>query len=185
MLEPALTIAGYLLLTMRREFPAMPTRISVRSFFAAFVLAAAVLGAGCANQRNALDAGAAGVATPGSPQDFQVNVGDRVFFETDSSALTPQATATLDRQVQWLNQYGRYTFTVEGHADERGTREYNLALGARRATAVRDYLTSRGIAANRMRTISYGKERPVAVCDNISCWSQNRRAVTVLDGAGA
>ena len=79
--------------------------------------------------------------------------------------------------------YAQYAFTIEGHADERGTREYNLALGARRAQTVRDYLISRGIAANRMRTISYGKERPVAVCDDISCWSQNRRAVTVLNAS--
>ncbi|HTC06723.1 MAG TPA: peptidoglycan-associated lipoprotein Pal, partial [Xanthobacteraceae bacterium] len=106
---------------------------------------------------------------------------DRVFFETDSSELTEQARATLDKQAQWLNNYNRYAFTIEGHADERGTREYNIALGARRAQTVREYLTSRGIAAARMRTISYGKERPVAVCDDISCWSQNRRAVTVLD----
>jgi len=152
------------------------------------LIATAALGAGCANQQKDLQAGlgaGAGVATPGSAQDFQVNVGDRIFFETDSSSLTPQAVATLDRQVQWLNQYPRYTFTVEGHADERGTREYNIALGARRAAATRDYMISRGIAANRMRTVSFGKERPVAVCDDISCWSQNRRAVTVLDGAGA
>jgi peptidoglycan-associated lipoprotein len=112
-----------------------------------------------------------------------VAVGDRVFFETDSSAITAQGQQTLDRQVQWLNQYPNYAFTLEGHADERGTREYNLALGARRAAAVRDYMIARGIAANRMRTISYGKERPVAVCDDISCWSQNRRSVTVLEGA--
>jgi peptidoglycan-associated lipoprotein len=104
-----------------------------------------------------------------------------VFFETDSSELTEQARATLDKQAQWLNNYNRYAFTIEGHADERGTREYNIALGARRAQTVREYLTTRGIAAARMRTISYGKERPVAVCDDISCWSQNRRAVTVLD----
>ena len=89
--------------------------------------------------------------------------------------------ATLDKQAQWLTTYSQYgQFTIEGHADERGTREYNIALGARRAQAVRDYLTSRGIQAQRMRTISYGKERPVAVCNDISCWSQNRRAVTVL-----
>ena len=94
------------------------------------------------------------------------------------------ATATLDKQAGWLQRYPRYTFTVEGHADERGTREYNYSLGARRAQTVRDYLASRGIPANRMRTISYGKERPVAVCNDISCWSQNRRAVTVLGGAG-
>jgi peptidoglycan-associated lipoprotein len=124
--------------------------------------------------------GAAGAAVPGSAQDFVVNVGDRVFFETDSAELTPQARDTLDKQAQWLSTYAQYTFTIEGHADERGTREYNLALGARRAQAVRDYLAARGVSATRMRTISYGKERPVAVCNDISCWSQNRRAVTVL-----
>jgi peptidoglycan-associated lipoprotein len=123
-------------------------------------------------------------AAPGSTQDFVVNVGDRVFFDTDSSDLSAQARTTLDHQAQWLNQYPRLTFTIEGHADERGTREYNIALGARRATAVRDYLVAHGVAANRMRTISYGKERPVATCNDVSCWSQNRRAVTVLDGSG-
>jgi len=120
-------------------------------------------------------------AAPGSQQDFVVNVGDRVFFDTDSTDLSQQARATLDKQAQWLGHYERYAFTIEGHADERGTREYNIALGARRAQTVRDYLISRGVPAQRMRTISYGKERPVAVCDDISCWSQNRRAVTVLD----
>lgn len=126
--------------------------------------------------------GAGGAAVPGSQQDFVVNVGDRVFFDSDSSELNPTAVATLDKQAQWLNQYSRYSFTIEGHADERGTREYNFALGARRGEAVKSYLSAKGVAAGRMRTISYGKERPVAVCDNISCWSQNRRAVTVLGG---
>lgn len=121
--------------------------------------------------------------TPGSVQDFVVNVGDRVFFESDQTDLTTQARATLDKQVQWLQQYQQYSFTIEGHADERGTREYNIALGARRAQTVRDYLSSRGINPGRLRTISYGKERPVAVCNDISCWSQNRRAVTVLNSA--
>ena len=93
-----------------------------------------------------------------------------------------RVTVTLDKQAQWLNQYSRYSFTIEGHADERGTREYNFAVGARRGEAVKSYLSAKGVAAGRMRTISYGKERPVAVCDNISCWSQNRRAVTVLGG---
>ncbi len=127
--------------------------------------------------------GGAGAAAPGSQQDFVVNVGDRVFFETDSAELTPQARGTLDKQAQWLALYNRYAFTIEGHADERGTREYNIALGAKRAQTVREYLASRGVDGNRMRTISYGKERPVAVCDNISCWSQNRRAVTVLNAS--
>ena len=151
----------------------------------AAVLAAALAISACANkpEENA-QANAAGMATPGSQQDFVVNVGDRVFFETDSTELTPQSRATLDKQAQWLTTYSQYgQFTVEGHADERGTREYNIALGARRAQTVRDYLVSRGIAVARMRTISYGKERPVAVCNDISCWSQNRRAVTVLNAS--
>ena len=121
-------------------------------------------------------------APPGSAQDFPVNVGDRVFFETDSSQLTDEGRLTLDRQAAWLTQYAQYVIQIEGHADERGTREYNLALGARRAAATRDYLLSRGIAPTRLSTISYGKERPVATCNDITCWSQNRRAVTVLQG---
>ena len=148
----------------------------------AAVLAVGLAISACAKNAEDAQANAAGQATPGSQQDFVVNVGDRVFFETDSSELTPQSRATLDKQAQWLTNYSQYSqFTIEGHADERGTREYNIALGARRAQAVRDYLVSRGIQAQRMRTISYGKERPVAVCNDISCWSQNRRAVTVLN----
>ena len=146
-------------------------------------LAAALSIAACANQNPDNMQANANAAAPGSQQDFVVNVGDRVFFETDSSDLTPQSRATLDKQAQWLTRYAQYAFTIEGHADERGTREYNLALGARRAQTVRDYLVSRGITANRMHTISYGKERPVALCDDISCWSQNRRAVTVLNAS--
>ena len=148
--------------------------------FAAIVMATLAI-AGCAKQADQNAAMGAGAAAPGSQQDFVVNVGDRVFFETDSSELTDQARATLDKQAQWLGNYNRYAFTVEGHADERGTREYNIALGARRAETVREYLISRGVSAQRMRTISYGKERPVALCNDISCWSQNRRAVTVLE----
>jgi peptidoglycan-associated lipoprotein len=157
---------------------------TLRGIRLAAILGAALSIAACANQNadNAL-ANANSAAIPGSQQDFVVNVGDRVFFETDSSELSAQARATLDKQAQWLSRYPQYTFTIEGHADERGTREYNLALGARRAQAVRDYLISRGIAANRMNTISYGKERPVALCDDISCWAQNRRAVTVLNAS--
>lgn len=124
--------------------------------------------------------------TPGSHQDFVANVGDRVFFETDSTDLTPTAAATLDQQAQWLNRYPHYTFILEGHADERGTREYNFSLAARRAQSVRDYLVARGTSASRFRVVSYGKERPVAVCNDLSCWAQNRRAVTVLAaGAGS
>src|SRR5437868_15534546 len=148
--------------------------------FAAMIVAGLSLAACANNPMQGANAGLAGSAAPGSQQDFVVNVGDRVFFESDSTELTMQSRGTLDKQAQWLQQYGNYTFTIEGHADERGTREYNIALGARRAQAVRDYLAAQGIQPNRMRTVSYGKERPVAVCNDISCWSQNRRAVTVL-----
>jgi len=120
-------------------------------------------------------------ATPGSTRDFAVNVGDIVYFSTDSVDLSPEAQQTLTNQARWLQQYAQYTITIEGHADERGTREYNIALGARRAQAVRNFLAQRGVNASRIRTISYGKERPVAVCNDISCWSQNRRAQTVLN----
>jgi peptidoglycan-associated lipoprotein len=159
------------------------TRMKMASILRGAKFAAAVLAtlaiAGCAKQTD--QSALASAAIPGSQQDFVVNVGDRVFFDTDSSELSDQARATLDKQAQWLGNYNRYAFTIEGHADERGTREYNIALGARRAETVREYLASRGVSGQRMRTISYGKERPVAVCNDISCWSQNRRAVTVLD----
>ncbi|MGI6854506.1 peptidoglycan-associated lipoprotein Pal [Mesorhizobium sp. 1B3] len=153
----------------------------------ALALVATLAVAGCASKKtpnSAADLGL-GAATPGSAQDFTVNVGDRIFFDTDSTVIRADAQQTLSKQAQWLNQYTNHSVTVEGHADERGTREYNLALGARRAAAARDFLVARGVKANRIRTISYGKERPVAVCDDISCWSQNRRAVTVLGGAGS
>ena len=143
--------------------------------------------AGCASKKvpnSAADLGL-NAATPGSAQDFTVNVGDRIFFDTDSSSIRADAQQTLTKQASWLNQYGNYAITIEGHADERGTREYNLALGARRAAATRDFLVARGVPATRLRTISYGKERPVAVCDDSSCQTQNRRAVTVLGGAGS
>ena len=155
-----------------------------RAFKLAVVLCAGLAAAACAKNPEELGGAGSGVATPGSAQDFIVNIGDRVFFETDSTELTSTAQATLEKQARWLTQYGRYSFTVEGHADERGTREYNFALGARRAEATREYLAAKGIAGGRMKTISYGKERPVAVCNDISCWSQNRRAVTVLSGGG-
>jgi peptidoglycan-associated lipoprotein len=149
----------------------------------AFVAALAIAACARTDQTAGIGAGGAGgAATPGSARDFAVNVGDRVFFDSDSTDLTPTAVATLDKQAAWLSRYPRYTFLVEGHADERGTREYNFSLGARRSQVVREYLQSRGIAGSRMRGVSYGKERPVAVCNDISCWSQNRRAVTVLDG---
>jgi peptidoglycan-associated lipoprotein len=160
----------------------------------AVALVAILAVSGCATKKtlpnNAGDLGLNGGANgaggaPGSTQDFTVNVGDRIFFDTDSSVIRADAQATLAKQAQWLQQYPNYGITVEGHADERGTREYNIALGARRAAATRDFLASNGVPAGRMKTTSYGKEKPVAVCDDISCWSQNRRAVTVLGGAGS
>jgi peptidoglycan-associated lipoprotein len=156
------------------------TRSSVA--VAATVVLGLALSACAHNNPDNLAAGY-GAAGPGSVQEFNQTVGDRVFFTTDQTDLSPTAQATLDKQAAWLNQYNKYSFTIEGHADERGTREYNFALGSRRAQAVHDYLAAKGVSASRMRTISYGKERPVAVCDDISCWSQNRRAVTVLNGA--
>jgi peptidoglycan-associated lipoprotein len=159
---------------------------SFRSLKLVFALGAALALAACASDKAANGAGdmsaLGGSATPGSTQDFSTNVGDRVFFESDSSELTSTSTATLDKQAQWLNQYGSYKILVEGHADERGTREYNFALGQRRAQTTRDYLVSKGVSASRLSTKSWGKEKPVAVCDDISCWSQNRRAVTTLSG---
>lgn len=160
---------------------------SVRALKFAVAVGAALFLAACANDKAKTGAGdlasiGGGSATPGSAQDFQDNVGDRVFFESDSSDLTSTATATLDKQAQWLTQYGSYKILIEGHADERGTREYNFALGQRRAQTTRDYLVSKGVAASRLSTKSWGKEKPVAVCDDISCWSQNRRAVTTLSG---
>lgn len=160
-------------------------KVSAGAKAAAVVMATLALGACASNKTDQAGAGAgaygAGASTPGSAQDFVVNVGDRVFFETDSTNLSATAVSTLEKQAAWLQRYPHYTFLIEGHADERGTREYNYALGARRAQTVYDYLVSRGVGSNRIRVVSYGKERPVAVCNDISCWSQNRRAVTVLD----
>ena len=122
-----------------------------------------------------------GTAVPGSRADFlQSVVSDRVFFGFDSYSLDAESRRILDAQAEWLNRNPNVRVTIEGHADERGTREYNLALGDRRANAARDYLQSRGIAANRMQTISWGKERPAVEGSNESAWAQNRRAVTVV-----
>lgn len=122
---------------------------------------------------------------PGSAEDFVANVGDRVFFDTDRFDLKPAARATLDKQAAWLRQYPNARLVVEGHADERGTREYNLALGDRRANAVRNYLVSQGVAPSRLTTISYGKERPVALGSNEAAWAQNRRSVSVVATPGS
>jgi peptidoglycan-associated lipoprotein len=158
-----------------------------RGWRVALLVAVGLTVAACAKGPDIAGIGGAGAGatTPGSAQDFIVNVGDRIFFETDSTDLTPTALATLDRQAEWLRRYAQIRVMIEGHADERGTREYNISLGARRASATRNYLIGRGVAAERMNVISYGKERPVAVCNDISCWSQNRRAVTVIQNAGS
>jgi peptidoglycan-associated lipoprotein len=132
-----------------------------------------------AGTQRAATAPAASIA-PGTVQDFQVNVGDRVFFDYDKFDVKPAGKATLDKQAAWLKRYGQWKVVIEGHADERGTREYNLALGERRANAVKTYLVNQGIPANRVTTISYGKERPVALGSNEAAWAQNRRGVTVL-----
>ncbi|WP_170331192.1 peptidoglycan-associated lipoprotein Pal [Ruegeria arenilitoris] len=164
--------------------------MNVLSKFAA--LGALMLIAACSNNDpSALGGGAggSGAIQPGSPSDprspayFQQTVGDRVLFAVDQSTLSPQAQTVLQGQAEWLLANTDYTATIEGHADEQGTREYNLALGARRANAAREYLISRGVAGNRIQTISYGKERPIEICSTEECYSKNRRAVTVLTGS--
>ena len=116
-----------------------------------------------------------------TPADKLISVGDRVLFDYDSSELSPEAKLTLDKQSRFLRANSDLTFTIEGHCDERGTREYNLALGEKRATAVRDYLVIEGISSDRVRVISYGKEKPAVVGSNDMAWSKNRRAVTTID----
>ncbi|MEM9427751.1 MAG: peptidoglycan-associated lipoprotein Pal [Pseudomonadota bacterium] len=158
----------------------------------AILLAALALGA-CTNAdrfgaggAGGSGAGAAGsVSDPTSPAYFSATIGDRVLFAVDQSTLTVEAQQVLDGQAQWLLTNGDYSALVEGHADEQGTREYNLALGARRASAVQNYLISKGVAPGRIRTISYGKERPIEICSDELCYAQNRRSVTVITaGAG-
>ena len=160
---------------------------------AALVVSMAALGACTGADRfgaGGAGAGANGalagsVSDPTSPAYFNQTVGDRVLFAVDQSTLDAQAQATLDGQAQWLLTNTEYSALIEGHADEQGTREYNIALGARRAEAVQTYLISRGVAPNRLRTISYGKERPIEICSDETCYRQNRRAVTVITaGAG-
>ena len=121
-----------------------------------------------------------GSTAPGTQGDLSTNVGDRVFFALDSSSLDGEAQSTLDRQANWLKQYSNVNVVIEGHADERGTREYNLALGERRASAAKNYLVNSGVSSARVSTISYGKERPAVMGSDESAWSQNRRAVTVI-----
>lgn len=155
---------------------------------AAMAVSAVMLLGACADEPPPPDTtGGIGSQTAGGPAagsvgEFQQVVGDRVFFDTDRHDLDSLAQSTLQRQAQWLQTYSGYTVTIEGHADERGTRQYNLALGARRANSVRQYLIAQGIPANRLRAVTYGKERPVALCSDESCWSQNRRGVSVVAG---
>ena len=125
------------------------------------------------------------VSNPTSPAYFQQAIGDRVFFAIDQSSLSPEGMDLLNSQATWLMTNGDYEIIVEGHADEQGTRDYNVALGARRANSVKEYLNSLGIAASRIQTVSYGKERPIEICSNESCYSVNRRAVTVLNNLGS
>jgi peptidoglycan-associated lipoprotein len=144
-------------------------------------------GAGGAGGAGGIDT--TGLGDPNNPTSiayFNSRVGDRVLFAVDQSTLSPEARTILTGQAQWLMQNAGYAAIIEGHADEQGTREYNLALGARRAAAVQNFLISQGVPANRLRTISYGKERPLEVCSEEACYAKNRRAVTVLSvGAGA
>jgi peptidoglycan-associated lipoprotein len=165
----------------------------------AVLLVAALSAAACTNPNrfsgdanggaNA-NAGANGGVIPGSANDprspayFSQTVGDRVLFAVDQSTLSPQAQATLDGQVQWLQTNSDYLAVIEGHADEQGTREYNLALGARRANSVMEYLIARGIPSSRLKFVSYGKERPIEICSEEACYAKNRRAVTIISAGG-
>jgi peptidoglycan-associated lipoprotein len=150
---------------------------------------AALLLAACSSTPDSANSGAAtGAATtssviPGSEQDLVQNVGDRVFFDFDKYDLKPEGQQTLERQAQWLKAHPQVTVSIEGHCDPRGTREYNLALGERRATAAKNYLVALGIDPNRVETISYGKERPAVAGDDESAFAQDRRAVTVVAGS--
>ena len=151
----------------------------MRMIKALTAIAAMIVIAACSNEQQAA-APATTTVTPGSVADFRQNVGDRVFFETDQSSVREDGRQTLNRQAEWLKKYGNYQITIEGHCDERGTREYNLALGERRANAARQYLVAQGIPAARVKTISYGKERPDPVGSDEAAWARNRRAVTAL-----
>ncbi len=154
------------------------------------VMLVALMGLGACEGNNIFGGGAAGAdQTPNSgPIEesalayFNTTIGDTVLFAVNEATLSPAAKSILDAQVAWLNKYPNRTITIEGHADEQGTREYNLALGARRAAAVRNYMVAAGLLETRLSIISYGKERPIAVCSTEVCWSQNRRSVTVVAG---
>ena len=148
--------------------------------FKAFAAIAALMFVAACSSEQAAGPPAGATVTPGSVADFRQNVGDRVYFDTDMSSVREDGRATLTKQAAWLKQYANYQITIEGHCDERGTREYNLALGERRATAVRQFLIAQGIPAARIKTISYGKERPEVVGSDEGSWARNRRGVTTL-----
>ncbi len=175
-------------------------RVKFLGIFAAVVLLAACetapeqsassSGSGQATTSSASTAAPAAAAPvaavrPGSQEDLVVNVGDRVFFDFDRFDLKAAARETLEKQAAWLKANGGTAITIEGHADERGTREYNLALGERRANSAKDHLIALGVAPARIRIVSFGKERPVALGSNEAAWAQNRRSVTVVGGAGS
>ena len=145
-------------------------------------LAVVALLAACADKKGASTGSGAAAATagpaPGSQEDLVANVGDRVFFDFDRATLTTDARATLDHQAGWLGKYQQVSVQVAGNCDDRGTEEYNLALGQRRANSSRDYLVARGVPGSRISTISYGKDRPTALGDNEQAWTQNRNAIT-------
>ena len=136
--------------------------------------------AACSSQQAAAPATATTTVTPGSVADFTQNVGDRVYFDTDQSTIREDGRQTLTRQAEWLKKYTNYPITIAGHCDERGTREYNLALGERRANAARQYLIAQGVPAARIKTISYGKENPDPAGADEQAWALNRRAITEL-----
>lgn len=174
----------------------MFVRTTIRS---AMLMALLVTVAACSNKKDAsgeidvtssrdavgagagYDQNAVGGPVPGTQQDLVVNVGDRVFFGYDQFDLTTEGQGTLNMQAEWMKRFPNVNVTIEGHCDERGTREYNLALGEKRANAVKNYMLALGVPANRINTISYGKERPAVMGSNPSAWAQNRRGVTVVN----
>lgn len=152
----------------------------MRTIKAIAAVAAMIFMAACSNNSQQAAVPAGTTVTPGSVADFKQNVGDRVFFDTDIYTVRGDGRSTLDKQATWLKQYTNYQVTIEGHCDERGTREYNFALGERRANSVKQYLVAQGIPASRIQTISYGKERPLVPGSDEAAWAQNRVAITAL-----
>jgi peptidoglycan-associated lipoprotein len=150
----------------------------------AAIVACMLLAAACAENKvepPAVQVPPVSSVPPGSTQDFFLNVGDRIFFDENTAELSPTALATLNKQGEWLVNYSNYRITIEGHSDEKGSKEKNMKLSKQRADAVRGYLTSRGVEPQRIRVVFFGREKRVATCNDMSCWSQNRRVVTILD----